>query len=108
MKHAIELPPPSGGRPDLLLVVGEHSGDQHAALAVKALRARRPDLNIVALGGPALEEAGAQVLYDMTQAAVVGLVEVVKNLSYLKELFARSVEWIETHRPRAVCFVDYP
>lgn len=108
MKDPIELPPPSAGRPDLLVVVGEHSGDQHAALAVKALRARRPDLKIVALGGPALKQAGAEVIYDMTQAAVVGLVEVVKNLSYLKALFAATVKWIETHRPRAVCFVDYP
>lgn len=105
---AIQLPPPREGRPDLLLVVGEHSGDQHAALAVKALLARRPDLKVAALGGPALEEAGAQVLYDMTQAAVVGLVEVLKNVRYLKELFEKSLNWIETHRPRAVCFVDYP
>ncbi len=106
--ETIELPGPVGGRPDLLIVVGEHSGDQQAALAVRALLARRPDLRIAALGGPALREAGAQVLYDMTQAAVVGLVEVVKNLGYLKELFAKSVEWIREHRPRAVCFVDYP
>lgn len=104
----VHLPPPAAGRPDLLLIVGEHSGDQHAALAVKALLRRRPDLKIAALGGPALKQAGAQVLYDMTQAAVVGLVEVVKNLGYLKDLFSRSLEWIETHRPRAVCFVDYP
>jgi lipid-A-disaccharide synthase len=102
------LPPPAGGPPDLLIVVGEHSGDQQAALAVKALLARRPDLKVAALGGPALAQAGAQVLYDMTQAAVVGLVEVVRNLAYLKDLFAKSVEWIQTHRPRAVCFVDYP
>ncbi len=108
MDTTINLPPPSDGRPDLLLVVGEHSGDQHAALAVKALLARRPDLKIAALGGPALEEAGAQVLYDMTQAAVVGLVEVVKNLAYLKDLFGKSMAWVEEHRPRAICFVDYP
>lgn len=108
MDERIQLPPPKEGRPDLLLIVGEHSGDQHAALAVRALRARRPDLRIAALGGPALKEAGADVLYDMTGAAVVGLVEVVRNLRYLKSLFAAAVEWIGTHRPRAICFVDYP
>jgi lipid-A-disaccharide synthase len=108
MSDRIQLSAPAGGRPDLLLVVGEHSGDQHAALAVKALLARSPQLKISAMGGPALAEAGAQVLYDMTQAAVVGLVEVVRNLRYLKELFESSVEWVETHRPRAICFVDYP
>jgi lipid-A-disaccharide synthase len=107
-RDKIDLPSPRAGPPDLLFIVGEHSGDQHAALAVRALLARRPDLKIAALGGPALEKAGAQVLYDMTQAAVVGLVEVVKNLVYIKGLFHASVNWIQEHRPRAVCFVDYP
>lgn len=108
MRERIQLPPPRGGRPDLLVVVGEHSGDQQAALAVKALLQRSPRLKVSALGGPALAEAGVEVVYDMTQAAVVGLVEVVRNLRYLKELFESSVEWVETHRPRAICFVDYP
>lgn len=108
VQETIELPPPVGGSPDILLIVGEHSGDQQAALAVKALLARRPDLKIAALGGPALEESGAQVLYDMTQVAVVGLVEVVKNLSYLKQLMAKSIAWVREHKPRVVCFVDYP
>jgi lipid-A-disaccharide synthase len=108
MREQIHLPPPRGGRPDLLLVVGEHSGDQHAALAVKALLQRSPQLKISALGGPALAATGVQVVYDMTQAAVVGLVEVFRNLRYLKELFESSVEWVETHRPRVICFVDYP
>lgn len=108
MTDSIQFPAPENGSPDLLLIVGEHSGDQHAALAVKALLRRRPDLKIAALGGPALAAAGAQVLHDMTETSVVGLVEVLKNLSQFKELFRRSVEWIEAHRPRAVCFVDYP
>src|SRR5690625_159582 len=108
MTDSIDFPAPANGSPDLLLIVGEHSGDQQAALAVKALLRRRPDLKIAALGGPALAAAGAQVLYDMTETSVVGLVEVLKNLSQFKELFRRSVEWIEEHRPKAVCFVDYP
>lgn len=108
MKKSIQLPPPGEGRPDLLLIAGEHSGDQHAALAVRALRTRRPDLKIAALGGPAIERAGARLLHDMTATSVVGLVEVLTNLSEFKELFARTVDWIREHRPRAICFVDYP
>ncbi|HLS29155.1 MAG TPA: lipid-A-disaccharide synthase, partial [Opitutales bacterium] len=81
MTDSIDFPAPANGSPDLLLIVGEHSGDQQAALAVKALLRRRPDLKIAALGGPALAAAGAQVLYDMTETSVVGLVEVLKNLS---------------------------
>jgi len=102
------LPAPQGGRVDLLVMAGEHSGDEHAARAVGELRANNPGLTICALGGPQLSEAGAQLLYDMTASSVVGLVEVLKNYSFFKALFAEILRWIEEHQPRAICLVDYP
>lgn len=102
------LPAPAGGRVDLLIVAGEHSGDEHAARVVCELKARQPGLAIAALGGPELEKAGAQLLYDLTASSVVGLVEVLKNYSFFKALFAETQRWIGEYQPRAVCFVDYP
>jgi lipid-A-disaccharide synthase len=72
------------------------------------LRARHPGLAVAALGGPQLAAAGVQVLHDLTASSVVGLVEVLKNYSFFKALFAETLRWIETHRPRVVCLVDYP
>ncbi len=102
------LPPPAGGPVDLLVIAGEHSGDEHAARMVQDLRARQPGLTVAALGGPGLAAAGAQLLYDLTATSVVGLVEVLRHYSFFKALFAETLRWIEEHRPRAVCFVDYP
>jgi lipid-A-disaccharide synthase len=102
------LPPPAGGRVDLLIIAGEHSGDEHAARMVAGLRIRRPDLKICALGGPLLAEAGAQLLHDLTASSVIGLVEVLKNLRFFRQLFSATLRWIEQSRPRAVCFIDYP
>jgi lipid-A-disaccharide synthase len=102
------LPPPVSSRVDLLVIAGEHSGDQHAATLVRDLRSQRPGFSVVALGGPALAEAGAQVLHDMTASSVVGLVEVLKNYPFFKALFEETLRWIAEHRPRAICFVDYP
>lgn len=104
----LHLPPPVAGRVDLLVIAGEHSGDQHAAAMVRGALAARPDLKIAALGGPELVAAGAQVLHDLTASSVVGLVEVLKNYSFFKALFDETLRWIEAHRPKAVCFVDYP
>ncbi len=105
---SFRLPPPATGRVDLLVVAGEHSGDEHAARLVRELRGRQPDLRIAALGGPELAAAGAQLLHDLTSSSVVGLVEVLKNYPFFKALFAETLRWIAEHRPRAVCFVDYP
>jgi lipid-A-disaccharide synthase len=112
MVHAAQLPfrlpPPSGGRVDLLVVAGEHSGDEHAAWMVRELRVQHSGIVVAALGGPKLAGAGAQLLHDMTASSVVGLVEVLKNYSFFRALFEETVRWIGEHRPRAVCFVDYP
>ena len=102
------LPPPAGGRVDLLVIAGEHSGDEHAARMVRGLLARDPGLAVAALGGPALAAAGAQLLHDLTKSSVVGFVEVLKNLSFFRALHAELLRWIGEYAPRAVCFVDYP
>ncbi len=102
------LPPPAGGRVDVLIVAGEHSGDEHAARMVRALKVQQPELAVAALGGPELTAAGAQPLHDLTASSVVGFVEVLKHYSFFKALFDETLRWIGEHRPRAVCFVDYP
>ena len=99
---------PKDGRVDLLVIAGEHSGDEHAARLVADLRAKRPGLAVCALGGKHLATAGAQLLHDLTASSVVGFVEVLKNYSFFKALFDETLRWIAEHKPRAVCFVDYP
>jgi lipid-A-disaccharide synthase len=75
---------------------------------VRDLLARQPSLTIAALGGPQLAAAGAHLLHDLTASSVVGIAEVLKNYPFFKALFAETLRWIAEHRPRAVCFVDYP
>lgn len=104
----ISLPPPATGRVDVLVIAGEHSGDEHAARMIGELRGKHPGLAAAALGGPLLAAAGAQLLHDLTASSVVGIVEVLKHYGYFKALFGATVRWIEEHRPRVVCLVDYP
>lgn len=92
----------------MLVIAGEHSGDQHAGRMVARLLRTEPGRRIAALGGERLRAAGAQLLHDLTASSVVGLVEVLRNYSYFRRLLAELVEWIRRHRPRVVCLVDYP
>ena len=103
-----ELPAPIDGSVDLLVIAGEHSGDEHAALIVAELRARNPELRVACLGGVELQAAGAQLLYDLTAVSIVGFVEVLRHYSFFKGLFDQTLDWIEHYRPKHVCFVDYP
>jgi lipid-A-disaccharide synthase len=96
------------GAPDLLFVVGEHSGDEHAAEILSTLRRERPDLKVACLGGSKLQAAGAQLLYDLTAVSIVGFFEVLKHYKFFKTLFETTLDWIEKYEPKEICFVDYP
>ncbi len=100
------LPAPSAGSVDLLIIAGEHSGDEHAARMLGGALAQRPGLRVAALGGPKLRAAGAQLLHDMTTTSVIGFVETLKHLSFFRALFDEVLRWIGEYQPRAVCFVD--
>ncbi len=99
---------PIDGQPDLLIIAGEHSGDEHAALLLADLRAKQLDLKVACLGGVELQAAGAQLLYDLTAVSIVGFVEVVRHYNFFKDLFNRTLDWIERYQPKHICFVDYP
>jgi len=102
------LPAPIDGPPDLLIIAGEHSGDEHAAQLVAQLKARDPQLKVACLGGVELQAAGAQLLYDLTAVSIVGFVEVLKHYKFFKTLFNQTLDWIERYPPKQICFVDYP
>lgn len=103
-----EFPRPRAGGVDVLVVAGEHSGDQHAAEMVRQLAAARPGLRVAAFGGPRLREAGAQLLLDMTAFSAVGLVEVASAYPFYRRLFAAMRAWALRWRPSLVILVDYP
>lgn len=92
----------------LFLLAGEASGDLHGSHLVTELKLQRPDLEIVAWGGPLMEKAGAHLLSDYRQRAYMGLWEVIKNLRSLRQFLQAAVEDIERENPDAVVFIDNP
>ena len=99
---------PRAGEVDVLVVAGEHSGDQHAAKVVAELLKVRPGLRIAAFGGPELRASGAQLLFDMTTFSAVGIVEILSAYPFYRKLFARMVAWTTQWKPKVVVLVDYP
>jgi lipid-A-disaccharide synthase len=91
-----------------MFIAGEASGDAHAAELVKALRAQAPDVNVFGAGGPQMKAAGMELLLDLTEYAVVGLVEVLKNYGNFRRIFWSLVREAEKRKPDAVVLVDFP
>lgn len=102
------FPPLAEGPVDVLVLAGEHSGDEHAARMVRSAIAKNENLKVCAVGGRHLEAAGAQLLFDLVEYSVIGLVEVLKHYSEYKLIFDETINWIRNHKPKVVVFVDYP
>jgi len=93
---------------EIFLLAGEASGDARGAELIGALRARDSSLSFSGMGGPRMREAGMEVLADVSNQAVVGVVEVLKHYGFFKRVMNRFLEEIPRRRPIAVIGVDYP
>jgi lipid-A-disaccharide synthase len=92
----------------VFISAGEPSGDHHAALLVHELRARRPDVECVGLGGPQMEAAGVALVADMTKLAVMWFLRVILNIHRFVELARRAERSFLAARPDVCVLVDFP
>ena len=92
----------------VFLSAGEPSGDHHAALLVHALRAARPDVECVGLGGPHMQAAGCRLVADMTRLAVMWFLRVLVNIHRFVELARRAERSFLDGRPDVCVLVDFP
>jgi lipid-A-disaccharide synthase len=92
----------------VVLVAGEASGDLHGAALVRALRARRPDLRLLGIGGPAMREAGVELLHSYEEFAVLGVSEVLSRLPFLLGVLGEMGRRFERERPGLFIPIDYP
>lgn len=92
----------------IMISVGEASGDLHGASVANALKLACPDIKLFGMGGQAMRQAGVDIVYDIADLGVIGLVEVVKNLPRLFKLRDMLAEIMERERPDALVVIDYP
>lgn len=85
------------------------SGDAHGAGLLRELRTMHPDLEIHGTGGPETEAlAGGNVKNWVEDAAVMGVVEVLKRYGWFKERFEEMLANIKQLKPDVLLLVDYP
>jgi lipid-A-disaccharide synthase len=92
----------------VLFVAGEASGDLHAAGVAGALRRIRPDLDLVAVGGPRLAEQGVRLIHRDHQLGVMGFLEVLKHVPRHFQLLRTIRKMLERGEIALVILIDYP
>src|SRR4029453_8945898 len=92
----------------VLLVAGEASGDLHGADLLRALRARRPDVEVFGLGGEHLRAAGMHTIADAREVATVGVVEGVGRLRTLLRVYRTLARRLREERPDLCVLIYFP
>ncbi len=92
----------------IFLSAGEPSGDLHGAAVVRALKARMPEVEIEAFGGPAMAAAGARIRWPMERYTVMGFAEIVSKIPAHARLLGDLRRDLKGGRYRLVIPIDYP
>lgn len=93
--------------PRILIVTGEASGDLHGAHLVKELKELSPSLQVVGIGGASMRAAGAELVKDIPQLDVMGLIGLSAVKAMLQRIF-RIRRLIQGERWDLVVLIDNP
>jgi lipid-A-disaccharide synthase len=97
-------------RKTVLMIAGEASGDTLGAELIEAIR-QQPggdEIDFIGAGGPRMEAAALQPEFDLSEHAVVGIWEVLKNYFKFRRLFRHLLELATRREPDAIVLIDYP
>jgi lipid-A-disaccharide synthase len=92
----------------VFISAGEPSGDLHGANLIRALRAKHPGVRITGFGGPKMQAAGADLLFDLTSLAVMWFGAVIAKIRTFVGLAKKAEDFFGSDRPDAVVLIDYP
>ena len=90
-----------------MLIAGEASGDLLAAELVSAMRSQLPDATFSGAGGAKMAEARVELAFDMTEHAVIGFSDVVKNYFKFRRLFNQLLALTIERKPDVIIGVDF-
>jgi len=89
------------------IIAGERSGDLHGSNLIKALKKEDQDGIFRGFGGDYMKEAGAEIIVHYKEMAVMGLVEVIKNIFKIRKFLSRCHYDIIQFKPDALIFIDF-
>lgn len=90
------------------LVAGEASGDILGASLMRALKAQSADISFIGVGGPLMQAEGMQSLFAIDRLAVMGIVDVLKQLPDLLRARREVIDSMLQAQPDVFVGIDAP
>jgi lipid-A-disaccharide synthase len=93
---------------EIMLVVGEASGDAHGARLVQALHRRNSQVKIYGVAGEQLRRSQFEELFNVSQLTGMGLVELATNLRNVWRAYGLLKRTLKVRRPNLLILIDFP
>ena len=90
------------------IIAGEASGDQHGANLMRALLCLDPQAEFRFWGGDAMSQVAGEPVRHIRDLAIMGFVEVLKNLGTVSHNLNLCKQDILQFNPHAIIYIDYP
>lgn len=90
------------------IIAGEASGDLHASNIVKQIKLLDKNAEFEGWGGDLLIRNGVKVKKHIRDLAIMGFIEVLRNLRTIQKNFKDCKLQILDYKPDAIIFIDYP
>ena len=94
--------------PTIAVVAAEPSGDLLGAGLIRELQRRRPGIRVRGVGGPAMEQAGCQCLFHMTDISLLGFEELLHKAAGILRIRRRLAKEFLNDPPQVFVGVDAP
>lgn len=98
----------SSSKKNLMIIAGEVSGDMHGAALIHELKKLDHNIEIYGIGGNLMKGEGAYLIYHLNRMALMGFVEVVKHIPFIKKVQSELIELVKEKNIATVVLIDYP
>lgn len=90
------------------LIAGETSGDLIGSDLIHTLKRKLPESHFHGAGGTRMLAAGQNQTVDLTEHAVIGILEVLRHYPKFKNFFNRLIQQCVSLQPNAIILIDSP
>jgi lipid-A-disaccharide synthase len=91
-----------------MIIAGEASGDLHGANLARDLKILESGLELSGVGGAGMAEAGVKLFYDISNLAVMGIIEVLNRLKDIRSAMNILEKQFRSEPPDLLILIDYP
>ncbi|MDR1236357.1 MAG: lipid-A-disaccharide synthase [Holosporaceae bacterium] len=91
----------------IFIVAGEASGDYLGGKLMEDISGiLKKKVEFFGVGGPCMERAGLQKLFSIDRLSVMGILEVVGKIFYIRKLIRKTVKAVCNYRPDVIITID--